>query len=48
MTVLMREPPRLTGRPRQGDGDGSVQVHHLFDVKRGARSLCSQSLHRDA
>ena len=27
MTVLMREPPRLTGRPRQGDGDGSVQVH---------------------
>jgi light-independent protochlorophyllide reductase subunit L len=23
----MREPPRLTGRPRQGDGDGSVQVH---------------------
>jgi light-independent protochlorophyllide reductase subunit L len=27
MTVLMREPPRLTARPRQGDGDGSVQVH---------------------
>ena len=27
MTVLMREPPRLTGRPRQGDGDGSVQFH---------------------
>lgn len=27
MTVLMREPPRLTVRPRQGDGDGSVQVH---------------------
>ena len=27
MTVLMRESPRLTGRPRQGDGDGSVQVH---------------------
>jgi light-independent protochlorophyllide reductase subunit L len=27
MTVLMREPPRLTGRPRQGDGEGSVQVH---------------------
>ncbi|MFN8981842.1 MAG: ferredoxin:protochlorophyllide reductase (ATP-dependent) iron-sulfur ATP-binding protein [Alphaproteobacteria bacterium] len=23
----MREPPRLTGRPRQGDGEGSVQVH---------------------
>jgi len=27
MTVLMREPPRLTARPRQGDGEGSVQVH---------------------
>ena len=27
MTGLMREPPRLTGRPRQGDGDGSVQGH---------------------
>ncbi|MCA3350410.1 MAG: ferredoxin:protochlorophyllide reductase (ATP-dependent) iron-sulfur ATP-binding protein [Roseomonas sp.] len=27
MTVLMREPPRLTTRPRQGDGEGSVQVH---------------------
>ncbi|MFM7690717.1 MAG: ferredoxin:protochlorophyllide reductase (ATP-dependent) iron-sulfur ATP-binding protein, partial [Alphaproteobacteria bacterium] len=23
----MREPPRLTARPRQGDGEGSVQVH---------------------
>ena len=34
MTVLMREPPRLTGRPRQGDGDGSVQVH-LDDVVTG-------------
>ncbi|MBJ7250488.1 MAG: ferredoxin:protochlorophyllide reductase (ATP-dependent) iron-sulfur ATP-binding protein [Acetobacteraceae bacterium] len=30
----MREPPRLTGRPRQGDGDGSVQVH-LDDVVTG-------------
>ncbi|MEN9499203.1 MAG: hypothetical protein RIS83_1022 [Pseudomonadota bacterium] len=27
MTVLMREPPRLTDRPRRGDGEGSVQVH---------------------
>lgn len=27
MTVLMREPPRLTGSPRQEDGEGSVQVH---------------------
>ena len=34
MTVLMREPPRLTGRPRQGDGDGSVQVH-LDDAVSG-------------
>ena len=34
MTVLMREPPRLTGRPRQGDGDGSVQVH-LDDAVTG-------------
>jgi light-independent protochlorophyllide reductase subunit L len=30
----MREPPRLTGRPRQGDGDGSVQVH-LDDAVSG-------------
>jgi light-independent protochlorophyllide reductase subunit L len=27
MPVLMREPPRLTARPRLGDGEGSVQVH---------------------